>query len=130
MFDTSKEFVVRILSGTEKRCVVRWPTDVEWCNRARRIKSIRRMLGRGKSEYEPGDLQTIDAEFLATIRKAEQTVELDGAEASAIVDRLGGCSIAEVSRSGDTFRLELRHFGSDMAHVLKTPTNASEARVR
>lgn len=124
MFDVSKQFTVRILSGTVKQCTVRFPSDAEWCERARRIKGIRRMLGRGKSEYEAGDGQGIDAEFLAKIRVEGDNTEFNGAESSHVVDRLTTATITNVSRSGDNFRIELRHFGADLVHVLKIPTQA------
>ena len=39
-FDASKPFVVPILSGGEKRCEVRFPSDDEWCAWARAQRTL------------------------------------------------------------------------------------------
>ena len=55
-FDASKSIVVPILSGGEKRCEVRFPTDAEWCAWARAQRTVRHFLGRGKSQSEELEL--------------------------------------------------------------------------
>ena len=45
MLDLSKSITVPILSGTEKRCKVQFPTDPQWCERARKQRVIRDFLG-------------------------------------------------------------------------------------
>jgi hypothetical protein len=56
VFDATKPFVVPILSGGEKRCEVRYPSDLEWCDWARAQRTVRRFRGRGKSQSEDLDL--------------------------------------------------------------------------
>ena len=68
MFDASKPFVVPILSGGEKSCEVRFPSDEEWCAWARAQRTVRHFLGRGKSQSEDVDLPKINAELFAKIR--------------------------------------------------------------
>jgi len=46
-FDASKPFVVPILSGGEKSCEVRFPSDEEWCAWARAQRTVRHFLGVG-----------------------------------------------------------------------------------
>jgi hypothetical protein len=65
VFDSTKPFVVPILSGGEKRCEVRYPTDDEWCAWARSQRTVRRFLGRGKSQSEDLDLPKINADLFA-----------------------------------------------------------------
>jgi len=67
-FDASKPFVVPILSGGEKKCEVRFPSDEEWCAWARAQRTVRHFLGRGKSQSEDVDLPKINAELFAKIR--------------------------------------------------------------
>ena len=64
VFDAAKPFVVPILSGGEKQCEVRFPTDDEWCAWARAQRTVRRFLGRGKSQSEDLDLPKINAEVV------------------------------------------------------------------
>jgi hypothetical protein len=43
-FDASKPFVVPILSGGEKSCEVRFPSDEEWCAWARAQRTVSKRL--------------------------------------------------------------------------------------
>jgi len=122
MFDPTKEFLVKILSGTEKACRVRYPTDEEWCARTRRQRAIRRLLGRGRSHYEVTGAEEADAELLAKIRLDKEGVELDAAEAAKVIERLARCQVVDVERVGDRFRIALRVAGGRVVHVLKMPT--------
>jgi hypothetical protein len=54
--------VVPILSGGEKRCEVRFPSDEEWCAWARAQRTVGHFPGRGKSQSEDVDLPKINAE--------------------------------------------------------------------
>ena len=78
-FDATKPFVVPILSGGEKSCEVRFPTDEEWCAWARAQRTVRHFLGRGKSHSEDVDLPKINAELFAKIRTDKDGPEFDDA---------------------------------------------------
>lgn len=56
-----------ILSGGEKTCTVRYPTDEEWCAWARQQRTMRHFLGRGKSQSEDVNLAQINAELFEGI---------------------------------------------------------------
>ena len=75
-FDASKPFVVPILSGGEKTCEVRFPSDEEWCAWARAQRTVRHFLGRGKSQSEDVDLPKINAEIY-DIEKATKIEEVN-----------------------------------------------------
>jgi hypothetical protein len=122
MFDQSKELLVKILSGGEKACRVRYPTDAEWAARTRQQKAVRRLLGRGKSQYEVTGAEEADAALLAKIRLDKDGVEFDVAEAAKVIERLERCQVLDVERAGDRFRIEMRVAGGRVVHVLKIPT--------
>ena len=58
VFDAAKLLAVPILSGGEKSCEVRFPSDDEWCAWARAQRTVRHFLGRGKSQSEDLGLPT------------------------------------------------------------------------
>lgn len=122
MFDPTKEFLVKILSGTEKACRVRYPPDEEWCARTRRQKAVRRLLGRGRSQYEVAGTEESDAALLAKIRLDNDGAEFDAAEAAKVIERLERCQVLDIERAGDRFRIEMRVAGGRVAHFLKIPT--------
>lgn len=121
-FDLSKHFNVPILSGTVKRCVVRFPADEEWCGRARRQRSIRRFLGRGKTETQDIESDAVNAELFARIRQDKDGPAFDDAEAAAVLAKLELARVEACDREGDTFRVVLKVPGADTEHVLRMPT--------
>src|SRR5208282_5229061 len=95
-FDASKPFVVPILSGGEKSCEVRFPSDEEWCAWARAQRTVRHFLGRGKSQSEDVDLPKINAELFAKIRTDKDgDAEFDDAEAGMVIGRIERCAVAK-----------------------------------
>jgi hypothetical protein len=122
MFDTSKIFKIRILSGGEKACDVAFPSNDQWCERARKQKAVRRLLGRGKSQYESGNGNQADADLLAKIRKDQDGAPLDEFEASKVIDRLERCHVTDVSRDGNSYRVTMTVPGATVLHVLRMPT--------
>src|ERR1035437_6422740 len=107
VFDAAKPFVVPILSGGEKQCEVRFPSDEEWCGWARAQRPVRHFLGRGKSQSEDVDLPKINAELFAKIRTDKEGPEFDDAEAGMVIGRIERCAVAGVERE---------------VHVLRMPT--------
>jgi len=122
MFDVSKQFVVKILSGGEKQCTVRYPSDAEWCERATKQKLVRRLLGRSKSQYEALDGEAVDAELFARIRLDEDGAPFDEAEAAKVIARLERVTVAAVERAGNKYRIELAVPGGRTVHVLRIPS--------
>jgi len=125
VFDATKIFDVPIMSGGEKRCQVRFPTDAEWCNWARAQRTIRHFLGRGKSQSEEVDLPRINAELFAKIRVDENGPEFDEAEAGMVIGRIERAVVTEVTREGNNYRIEMKVVGARVVHVLRMP-KASE----
>jgi hypothetical protein len=122
VFDAGRPFVVPILSGGEKSCEVRFPSDEEWCAWARAQRTVRRFLGRGKSQSEDLDLPKINAELFAKIRTDKDGPEFDDAEAGMVIGRIERCAVANVEREGINYRIEMKVAGARVTHVLRMPT--------
>lgn len=122
VFDATKTMVVPILSGGEKQCEVRFPTDEEWGGWARSQRTIRRFLGRGKSQSEDVDLPKINAELFAKIRVDKDGPEFDDAEAGMVIGRIERCTVVNIEREGINYRIEMKVPGARVAHVLRMPT--------
>lgn len=126
LFDSKKHFNIPIVSGEEKRCVLRFPTDEEWIQRAARQKSIRHFLGRGNSRSDVPNAEKIDAELFERIRQDKDGAPFDAAEASAAIARLERARVTSATREGGLYRIELKVPGATTVHVLKPPTKAQQ----
>jgi hypothetical protein len=122
LFDASKPIVVPILSGCEKRCEVRFPTDEEWGTWARQQRTIRHFLGRGKSQSEDIDLPKINAELFRKIRTDKDGPEFDDAEAGMVIGRVERSQVVDIQREGVNYRIEMKVPGARVSHVLRMPT--------
>lgn len=121
VFNRAAEFVVKILSGGEKSCVVRFPTDAEWIERAGKLKTVSRLLGRGKSRNETLNSRQLSADLFARIRKDTDGAPFDAVEAAQVIGRLETASIQAVTREGDSFRLRMRVPGAVVEHLVGMP---------
>ena len=122
VFSASRKFTVPILSGSRKTCTVRFPTDQEWCERSRRQRSIRRFLGRGKSEAENLDSSQADLDLFDRIRVDDGADTFDGPEAALVLAKLERTSVEACEREGDNFRLALKVPGALTEHLVRIPT--------
>ena len=129
-FDTSKHFTVPIISGGEKRCVLRWPTDQEWAQRARSLRIVTQQLGRNRSQTDTVNEDRVNAELFTKIRIDQDGPPFDEAEAASAIRRLDRTLITDVDRDGAHYRIHLRAAGCDLLHVLRIPTKAEELRYR
>jgi hypothetical protein len=121
-FDVSKKFGIRIQSGGEKRCVVRFPTDREWCEHTRAQMTIRKILGRGRSVSDTSGSEQADAELFAAIHD-DAAVEFDAIEAGGVLAKLQRADVDDVEREADSFRIRLKVMGGILTeHVLRMPT--------
>ena len=151
IFDISKPFHHRILSGAWKTCSTRYPSKEEWCERARKQKIVRKSLGRGKSMPLPQRDESLDYRLFELIRldervdervdnggsgaysngsHAEPPAEFDEAEASRVIQRLDRATVIKTDRGPDGYTLKLRsnwNSGSSWCyttHILSIPTMA------
>lgn len=129
LFDRGKEFEVPIMSGGVKRCVVRWPTDAEWCERTRKQAIVKSNLGRGKSTTDVLNAKELDAALFAKIRIDKDGPEFDDADAVAVIRKLGRCELLGPEddqppvalREGDNFRIRFKVPKATVVHVLRGP---------
>jgi len=122
MFDPVKPFPVKITSGGQKECILRWPTDEQWAQRARETKVIRRVLGGGYTKRE----RTTSVE---ASRKLFAAVHVSGGEAfdefeqAAAINKLDRSEVTEVARKADLFRITMKVAGGHtVSHRLRVPT--------
>lgn len=122
LFPPARTFTKILLSGEEKRCTVRLPTDAEWIERARGIKTIRTPLGRGKSETRAINSEQADLALYEKIR-VDGAPDLDQFEASEVISWIEYVRIRESGRDGNRFHVTMRALGVEpLTHVLKIPT--------
>jgi hypothetical protein len=131
VFNTQAEFQISIQSGGRKTAVVRWPTDQEWADRARRKKTVRRWLGRGKSSVETTDREAADRELWQKI-VIQAPDGLDDAEIGALLARMEFTEVLSSERFGEEVTVELQV--TDLIrngepayvskHTLRMPTQA------
>jgi hypothetical protein len=123
MLDLSKPITVPILSGTEKRCKVQFPSDALWCDRAKKQRVMRHFLGRGKSQTDDdAGTDQLNAELLSKIRQDQDGPVLTPAEATLVIGKLERARVASVDREGDTYRIVLKTALGEVTHVMNLPT--------
>lgn len=122
MIDLTKPMTVPILSGTVKSCKVMFPTDAQWCERARKQRVVRHFLGRGKSktDYDRG-ADEVNLELFTRIRQ-DDGAPLTAAEATLVLGKLEKGRIEDVERAGDQFVVRLRTGIGDTVHTVSMPT--------
>jgi len=122
MFDSRKQYKISINSGGLKSCVVRFPDDAEWEERARKQTAVRHELGRGESELKVtsggGDI-----ELLKKIRIDTDGPEFTDAEASIVLGKLEQSTVTETADVPDGVKVSMIVLGKkDVALTLKSPT--------
>ena len=127
MFDKQAIFTVPIFSGRKKIFRLRWPTDSEWSERARKVR-IRRPLQSGR-EAETNDGE-VDAELLGKLLVGEEQPEFDGVEASAVIGRLLAARLLDAELGVDRACIELMCAERRVVHHLLLPTRAQQEDAR
>jgi|SRR3990172_727107 len=122
VFDSGRQVEIKLQSAEGTKIVkVRFPTDEEWTERQRRRKIIIKQLGRGVSETVIPDSQDTDAALLAKLRIGEGP-EVDGFEATRILEQLSQADVDDVIPEGGTFRVLTRVPGGLTTHTLRMPS--------
>lgn len=126
VFDPSRKFEITIPHPDYekgKTCVVRFPTDQEWCDRYRKQVVIRRNIGRDNVKTETRNEDEGNLELLHKIwGETGGNVDFDAAEAKLILDRIARCQVTSVEREGSNYRITMAVPGADVVHILKIPT--------
>ncbi len=142
LFDSGRILNVRIISGGVKTCKVRFPSDHEWCDRARRQKTVRKHIGRNKTVPVPQRNENENLRLFNLIRQADpeyvsgsvpgsvpgsaSTPEFDAAEASLVIGQIDNNEVTEITREPDGYRVHLKAMNIPTIHYLKFPS-ASQA---
>jgi hypothetical protein len=108
-----------------KVVVVRFPTDEEWCLRARRLTAVRRSLGRDVTQMEFKDEYPLSKELVQKILEGDSRgIDIDEWTAHRIVSELIQCEIAPENKEvSNVYHIDMRVFGEiAVTHRLRTPT--------
>ena len=124
-FSTKRIFEIPIPSpeGT-KIFAVRFPTDEEWCWRARTLTNITRNLGRDARRTEAPDELRISKELVVKILHGEcGDSDIEEYTARKILETLGQCELSPTAdRIGNVYVIEMMVPGATVTHRLKIPT--------
>ncbi len=122
VFDAERRIEIKLQTPEGVKAVtVRFPSDEELVDRARRRKIIIKQIGRGTSETVVPEAEDVDAALFEKIREGEGP-DLDVYEASQIIEQLTECEVDDVLPDPEGFRVVLRVPGATTAIVLRMPT--------
>src|SRR3974390_1498100 len=105
-----------------KHAFVRLPTKQEMLDRLAQQKSIRRTIGRRKSQTEFVPNAKADLALFNQIRLDKDGPESDELAAATAVSRLAFCDVTDCERVGDEYRITLKTPFGDTSHTMKIPT--------
>lgn len=105
-----------------KAARVRLPTGDEMLGRLAQQKSIRRTIGRRKSQTQFVPNPQADLALFNQIRLDKDGVEFDEFEASNAVSKLTFCEVTDCERVGDEYRITLKTPFGDTIHTMRIPT--------
>jgi hypothetical protein len=118
----SKEGVTVRVPNPPKAARLRLPTSDEILGRLAQQKSIRRTLGRRKSQTEFVPNPQADLVLFNQIRLDKDGAEFDEFEAGNAISKLTYCEVFGCDRVGDEYRITLRTPFGDTSHTMRIPT--------
>jgi hypothetical protein len=104
-----------------KSAILRLPTTQEMLERLGQQKSIRRTIGRRKSQTEFVPNPKADLDLFNKIR-LDKGPEFDEFEAGNAISKLTFCEVTDCQRAGEEYRITLRTPFGDTVHTVKIPT--------
>ncbi|HZT29245.1 MAG TPA: hypothetical protein VFA33_05145 [Bryobacteraceae bacterium] len=105
-----------------KTARVRLPTTEEMLGRLAQQKSIRRTIGRRKSQTEYVSNPKADLALFNQIRLDKDGPEFDEFEAGNAISKLTFCDVTGCERVGDEYQITLKTPFGDTVHTMKIPT--------
>lgn len=105
-----------------KAARVRLPTNDEMLGRLAHQKSIRRTIGRRKSQTEFVPNPQADLALFNQIRLDKDGPEFDEFEAGNAISKLTFCDVTGCERVGDEYQITLKTPFGDTVHTMKIPT--------
>ena len=113
--------VIRV-PNPPKTALLRLPTNEEMLERLDQQKSIRRTIGRRKSQTEFVPNLKADLDLFNKIRLDKDGAEFDEFEAGNAISKLSFCEVTDCQRAGDEYRVALRTPFGETVHVVRIPT--------
>jgi hypothetical protein len=120
--DIPKEGITIRVPNPPKTAFLRLPTNQEMLERLDQQKSIRRTIGRRKSQTEFVPNLKADLDLFTKIRLDKDGAEFDEFEAGNAISKLTFCEVTDCQRAGDEYRVTLRTPFGDTVHQVKIPT--------
>jgi hypothetical protein len=105
-----------------KTAHLRLPTNQELLDRLAQQKSIRRTIGRRKSQTEFVPNPKADLDLFNQIRLDKEGPEFDEFEAGNAISKLTYCDVTDCERAGDEYRVTLKTPFGVTLHTVKIPT--------
>jgi hypothetical protein len=120
--DIPTEGITIKVPNPPKTAFLRLPTNQEILDRLDQQKSIRRTIGRRKSQTEFVPNLKADLDLFTKIRLDKDGAEFDEFEAGNAISKLTFCEVTDCQRAGDEYRVNLRTPFGETVHVVKIPT--------
>jgi hypothetical protein len=110
------------VANPPKAAVLGLPTNQQMLERLDQQKSIRRTIGRRKSQTEFIPNLKADLDIFTKIRQDKGGPEFDEYEASNAVSKLTYCEVTDCQRAGDEYRITLKTPFGETVHSVRIPT--------
>jgi hypothetical protein len=120
--DIPTEGITIRVPNPPKTAFLRLPTNQEMLERLDQQKSIRRIIGRRKSQTEFVPNLKADLDLFTKIRLDKDGAEFDEFEAGNAISKLTFCEVTDCQRAGDEYRVTLRTPFGETIHQVKIPT--------
>lgn len=120
--DIPAEGITIRVPNPPKTAMVRLPTSQEMLDRLAQQKSIRRTIGRRKSQTEFVPNPKADLDLFNQIRLDKGGAEFDEFEAGNAVSKLTYCEVTDCQRAGDEYQVTLKTPFGTTVHTVKIPT--------
>jgi hypothetical protein len=120
--DIPTEGITIRVPNPQKTAFLRLPTNQEMLERLDQQKSIRRTIGRRKSQTEFVPNLKADLDLFSKIRLDKDGAEFDEFEAGNAISKLTFCEVTDCQRAGDEYRVTLRTPFGETIHQVKIPT--------
>jgi hypothetical protein len=120
--DIPAEGITIKVPNPPKTAFLRLPTNQELLERLDQQKSIRRTIGRRKSQTEFVPNLKADLDLFCKIRLDKDGAEFDEFEAGNAISKLTFCEVTDCQRAGDEYRIALRTPFGETIHQVKIPT--------
>lgn len=109
------------VANPPKTAVLALPTNEQMLTRLNQQKSIRRTIGRRKSQTEFVPHPKADLDLFNAMRQ-DKGPEFDEYEAGNAISKLTYCEVTDCQRAGDEYRITLKTPFGETVHTLGIPT--------